>query len=126
MRSRLSAAIRQHPKNRVDELDGLEHDLHVSCLGYGGNREMLEALERTRCILTSAKHIPARRTPKPRLDPFLGEHLQVIDALLARDPRRARRAMLAHLDSAHTKVEARMQAFRKSHTLSRISFLVSP
>jgi DNA-binding GntR family transcriptional regulator len=125
MRHRLRAAMRRHPQVRIDELDGLEHDLHVSCLEYGGNREMLEALRRTRCILISGKHILGRYIPYPQRDPFLGEHLAVIEALLSRDPRRARQAMRAHLESAHAKVEARLQAFRKSYTVTPISFVSS-
>ena len=125
MKTRLSEAIRRHPQTKIDELDGLERDLHVICLEYGGNREMLEALGRTRCILISGKHILGRHVPYPRLDPFLGEHLAVIEALIARKPRRARDAMRKHLESAHTKVEARLQAFRKNFTLTPISFVSS-
>lgn len=125
MQGRLREAMRRRPQVRIDELDGLEHDLHVSCLEYGGNREMLEALGRTRCILISGKHILGRHVPYPRIDPFLGEHLAVIDALVARDARGARQAMRAHLDSAHSKVEARLQEFRKSYTLAPISFVSS-
>jgi DNA-binding GntR family transcriptional regulator len=124
MRSRLSAVIRQ-PHVRIDELDGLEHDLHVTCLEYGGNREMLEALKRTRCILVSGKHILGKRIPYPERDPFLAEHQAVIDALLSRDARRASQAMRTHLDAAHLKVEARLQAFRSSYTLTPISFVSS-
>ncbi|MGH8226333.1 MAG: GntR family transcriptional regulator [Steroidobacteraceae bacterium] len=123
MRGRLRDAMQRHPQVRIDELDGLERDLHVSCLEYGGNREMLDALGRTRCILISGKHILGKRVPYPRLDPFLGEHLAVIEALLSRDPRRARRAMRTHLDSAHAKVETRLQEFRKSYTLTPISYV---
>lgn len=125
MKKKLCAAIRRHPQVGIDELDGLEHDLHVSCLEYGGNREMLEALRRTRCILISGKHILGKHVPYPKLDPFMGEHLTVIEALLSREPRRARRAMRTHLESAHAKVESRLQAFRKSYNLTPVSF-VSP
>ncbi len=125
MQSRLREAMRLQPQVRIDELDGLEHDLHVSCLEYGGNHEMLEALGRTRCILISGKHILGKHVPYPQIDPFLGEHLAVIEALLSRDPRRARQAMRTHLDSAHAKVEARLQQFRKSFTLTPISFVSS-
>lgn len=125
MQSRLCTAIRQHPRVRLHDLDRLEHDLHVKCLEYGGNREMYEALRRTRCILISGKHILGRSVPYPRIDPFLKEHLAVIEALLSREPRRARQAMRAHLEAAHAKVEARLQAFRDSYTLSPISFVTS-
>jgi len=126
MQSRLRDAMRRHPHIRTDELDALEHDLHVSCLEYGGNREMLEALGRTRCILISGKHILGKHVPYPQLDPFLGEHLAVIEALLSRDARRARAAMRAHLEAAHAKVEARLQEFRQTYTLTPISFVSSP
>jgi len=125
MRGRLRDAMQRHPQVKIDDLDGLEHDLHVSCLEHGGNREMLEALGRTRCILISGKHILGKHVPYPRIDPFLAEHLAVIEALLSRDSRRARQAMRAHLDSAHAKVEARLQEFRKSYTLAPISFISS-
>jgi DNA-binding GntR family transcriptional regulator len=125
MQGRLCAVIRQHPQVEIDALDGLEQDLHVSCLEYGGNSEMLEALRRTRCILIAGKHILGRHVPYPRRDPFLAEHLAVIEALLSRQPRRARQAMRTHLESAHAKVEARLQAFRKSYSLTPISFVGS-
>jgi len=123
MQARLTAVIRQHPQVRIEELDGLEHDLHVSCIEYGGNKEMLEALRRTRCILISGKHILGKYIPYPRIDPFLREHLAVIEGLLSREPRRARQAMRTHLESAHAKVEARLQAFRNSYSLTPISFV---
>jgi DNA-binding GntR family transcriptional regulator len=123
MRGRLCAVMQQHPPARLDELDGLEHDLHVRCLEYGGNKEMLEALRRTRCVLISGKHILGKQIPYPPVDPFLGEHLAVIEALLSQEPRRARLAMRVHLESAHAKVEARLQAFRDSYTLTPISFI---
>lgn len=126
IRDRLCAAMRRHPQVETDELDGLEHDLHVTCLEYGGNREMLEALGRTRCILISGKHILGKQVPYPRADPFLAEHLAVIEALLSREPRRAHQAMRTHLESAHAKVEARLREFRKSYTLTPISFVSSP
>lgn len=126
MRSRLRTTMERYPQVKIDELDGLEHDLHVSCLEYGANREMLEALGRTRCILISGKHILGQQVPYPRIDPFLGEHLAVIEALLSRKPGRARQAMHAHLGSAHAKAEARLEAFRSSYTLNPISFVSPP
>jgi DNA-binding GntR family transcriptional regulator len=123
LRRRLRSAMRQYPQVPIEELDGLEHDLHVSCLAYANNREMLEALSRTRCILASGKHILGKGVPYPRLDPFLAEHLAVVEALLSRDARLAREAMRKHLESAHAKVEARLQAFRESYTLTPISFV---
>ncbi len=125
MANRLGNAMRRYPRIDIDSLDSLEHDVHVTCLEFGGNPEMLEALKRTRCILISGKHILGKQMPYPRFDPFLGEHLEVIEALQARDAKRAQQAMLSHLRAARVKVETRLQAFRASYTLAPISF-VSP
>lgn len=124
MADRLADAMGRYPRVDIDFLDSLEHDVHVTCLEFGGNAEMLEALKRTRCILISGKHILGNQMPYPQLDPFLGEHLEVIEALKARDAKRARQAMLAHLHAARVKVETRLQAFRESYTLAPISFAV--
>lgn len=123
MAERLGNAMRRYPLVDIDSLDRLEHDVHVSCLEFGGNAEMLEALKRTRCILISGKHILGKQMPYPRLDPFLAEHLEVIEALRSRDAKRARQAMLSHLQAARVKVETRLQAFRESYTLAPISFV---
>jgi hypothetical protein len=80
---------------------------------------------RTRCILISSKHILGKQIPYSAGRPFLAEHLAVIEALLSQEPRRARLAVRVHLESAHAKVDARLQAFRNSYTLTPISF-VSP
>jgi DNA-binding GntR family transcriptional regulator len=125
MQARLRAAIRRHPEVRFEELDNLEHDLHVTCLEYGGNREMFEALRRTRCILISGKHLLGNFLPYPRIDPFLAEHLEVLEALVARDAARARQAIRRHLLAAQEKVETRLKQFRARYTITPISFVSS-
>jgi DNA-binding GntR family transcriptional regulator len=87
---------------------------------------MFEALRRTRCILISGKHLLGNFLPYPRIDPFLAEHLEVIEALLSRDAARARLAMRHHLEAAQDKVETRLTEFRARYTITPISYVSSP
>ena len=123
MRDRLLKAMKRYPKVAPSLLDTLENDVHVTCLEYGGNHEMLGALRRTRCILIMSKHILGTKMPYPKVDPYFEEHLRVIEGLRVRDADRARLAMLSHLRAARHKVVERLVAFRKSYSMVPISFV---
>jgi len=123
MKQRLLNAMKRYPKVDPSDLDALENDIHITCLEYGQNVEMLEALKRTRCILIVGKHIYGTEMPYPKIDPFFEEHLRIIEVLAKRDSERARRAMLTHLQTARKKVANRLVAFRKSHSMAPISFV---
>lgn len=125
MRASLIAAIGAYPHMRAAEFDDLEHDLHVTCLHYAGNAEMLAALKRTRCILISGKHMLGQNVPLPPEEPFFAEHLDVIDALSRGDGKAAHAAMLAHLTAADLKVSQRLTWFRSHSPLMELPFLIS-
>jgi DNA-binding GntR family transcriptional regulator len=61
--------------------------------------------------------------PYSKIDPFFEEHLRIIEGLDKRDPERARRAMLRHLQAARKKVENRLVAFRKNYSMAPRSFV---
>lgn len=112
MTDRLVAAARDFTRLGVAELDALEHDVHVRCLSYGGNAEMVEALKRTHCTLVVGKHIQAAIIKTPQIDPFMDEHLAIVDALSAGDGARAQRALKDHLKGSQIKAAERLSAFR--------------
>jgi DNA-binding GntR family transcriptional regulator len=115
--------MKHYPKVDPADLDALENDIHITCLEYGHNVEMLEALKRTRCIVILGKHMLGKEMPYPKIDPFFEEHLRIIEGLHKRDSERARRAMLAHLQAARKKVADRLVAFRKGYSMAPISFV---
>jgi DNA-binding GntR family transcriptional regulator len=112
MASRLTAAAADFSRLSVAGLDALEHDVHVRCLSYGGNAEMAEALKRTHCTLVVGKHIQAALIKTPQIDPFMDEHLAIVDALRAGDGGRAKRALKEHLKGSQIKAAERLMAFR--------------
>jgi DNA-binding GntR family transcriptional regulator len=123
MKQRLLDAMKRYPKVDSSDLYALEDDIHITCLEYGQNVEMLEALKRTRCIVILIKHMFGKEMPYSKTDPFFEEHLRIIESLDKRDSERARRAMLMHLESAREKVADRLVAFRKSYSMAPISFI---
>ena len=123
MKQRLLNAMTHYPKVDPSDLDALENDVHITCLEYGRNVEMLEALKRTRCIFILSKHILGREMPYPKIDPLFEEHLRIIESLDKRDSERAQRAMLMHLQAARKKVADRLLAFRKGYRMAPISFI---
>ena len=123
MKERLLNAMNHYPKVDPADLDALENDIHITCLEYGHNVEMLEALKRTRCIVILGKHMLGKEMPYPKIDPFFEEHLRIIEGLDKRDSDRARRAMLRHLQAARKKVANRLVAFRKNYSMAPISFV---
>jgi len=126
MRARLQAVRAAYPAVEPGALDRLEHDLHVACLHHAENRELLEALRRTRCIIVSSKHLLGADATLPPDDPFLAEHEAVLDALEAGDAAAAVAALHRHLRSARDKVLLRLDAFRSTHTVPALPFVAGP
>ena len=123
MKQRLLTAMKRYPKIDPSDLYELEDDIHITCLEYGHNVEMLEALKRTRCIVILIKHMFGKEMPYSKIDPFFEEHLRIIEGLDKRDADRGRRAMLRHLQAARKKVANRLVAFRKNYSMAPISFV---
>jgi DNA-binding GntR family transcriptional regulator len=123
MADRLKAAIAAYPEISAAEMDALEHDLHITSVEFGANPEIIEALKRTRCLLISAKHILGSQVSYPSNEPFMAEHLEIVEALSRRDAGGAAERMLAHLKTARPKVIDRLDAFRKSFSGSPVPYI---
>jgi DNA-binding GntR family transcriptional regulator len=112
--SRLIEALQRYPNLPADGLDELELDLHVRCLSYCPNPELVEALKRTRCIMIFGKHLFGREIAFPNEEPFFNEHRRIVDAMTRRDKAAVAREALAHLLKAREKVLDRV---RYSHSM---------
>ncbi len=124
MAERLRAAIPARPAVGVAELDELEGDLHIRCLGFGRNREMIEALKRTHCSFVIGKHIRAALGKGPQIDSFMDEHLPIIEALRSRDGRVAATRLRHHLQLSQAKVAEWVEEFRALNLISRVPYIV--
>jgi DNA-binding GntR family transcriptional regulator len=123
MAARLREGIKLRDRIGVAELDEIEGDLHIRCLGYGINREMIEALKRTHCAFVIGKHIQVALTA-PQIDSFMDEHLLIIDALRARDGDAAAATMRRHIEWSHSKVAGWIAEFRAINVISRVPYMV--
>jgi DNA-binding GntR family transcriptional regulator len=123
MAARLEAALAAYPKVSAAEMDALEHGLHVTALGYCGNKEIMEALKRTRCLHFTQKHMLGAQISYPATEPFMTEHLEIVRAMLGNDPAAVEAHMLTHLRTARAKVIDRLAVFRKSFAGSDLPYI---
>ncbi|QPF86888.1 GntR family transcriptional regulator [Bradyrhizobium genosp. L] len=123
MADRLREGIQFRDRIGVAELDEIEGELHIRCLGYGINREMLEALKRTHCAFVIGKHIQVALTA-PQIDSFMDEHLLIIEALRARDGDAAAATLRRHIEWSQSKVAGWIAEFRAINVISRVSYMV--
>ncbi|HMO30865.1 GntR family transcriptional regulator [Enterovirga sp.] len=119
---RLRQVTETFPDVTGPDLDRLESDLHVDCLGYGENVELLEALRRTRCILVAGKHIQMALQRKTKVDPFMEEHLEIVSALRRHDARAACKALVRHLEMSAEKAEQRLASFRRTQAMHELPY----
>ncbi len=113
MQMRLTEAAGAYPNISAAAMDFLERDLHVTCLEFSGNREILEALKRTRCLLITAKHMLGDQVSYPQDEPFMAEHLAIIAPMMKGNEAAVAEQMRSHLRIARSKVIDRVTLFRK-------------
>lgn len=125
MRQRLADVAVRFPHVEAADLDGLEEDLHVDLLNFGSNPEILEALKRTRSVLVAGKHIQRAVRGSAAIDAFMGEHLQIIDAVAAGDHSLARRQLCDHLTASGAKAVERLRSFREMGSAAPVPYVMS-
>jgi len=106
------------------DLDALEADLHIDCLGYSRNPEIIEALKRCSCILVAGKHIQLALSNGNGVDPFMEEHLEIVAALRERDPVAVRTRLMRHLELSAEKAARRLQAFRSTQVMADLPYVL--
>jgi len=123
MRDRLVQNLETYPKISSGGMNDLEYDLHVRALEPCPNKELLGALSRTRCVLTLSKHVLGVAMDIPEHDPFMEEHLHVLDLLIADKPTSAADALRSHLRSSCPKVIERLDAFRECYVPPHLDYI---
>ena len=83
MRIRLADAIAVSPALDIVVLDGLENDLHQSCLAYSPNPEIIEALSRTAPTYICGKYLQVMLSDNPTIETFMHDHMEIISLMLA-------------------------------------------
>jgi len=123
MLSRLSQALRDYPDVSASTMYELELDLHQRSLQACPNREFLNILKRTHCILTLSKHVVGSRIKMPEYEPFLAEHIGVFKMVQKRDEEGLRKAMRDHIRNSQPNVQARAAYIREHYQPDEYSFI---
>lgn len=108
MTERLEEALAVYPALPVGAMDGLETDLHITCLGHCPNRELLIALRRAHSMLNVSRHVIGVSQRMPADETFLAEHLAVFRALDVDDSARAGETLRHHIVVSLPKLIARV------------------
>ncbi|MBB3979597.1 DNA-binding GntR family transcriptional regulator [Rhizobium azooxidifex] len=122
--ARLHRVQSEFPAVTGADLDRLEADLHIECIGYSPNPEIVGALKRSRCILVAGKHIQLAFGNGNGVDPFMEEHLEIVQALRDRDAEAIRTRLVRHLALSAEKAALRLQAFRSSQVMADLPYVL--
>ena len=114
------AGFQELSRVRMDEI---EQDLHVDLYKHCGNKDLLQCLKRTNCILILSKYEFDRRAKLPKYDSFLAEHRQVLQALSDGDAPQAEALLRQHLTQSCQQVILRAEKIRSSHRLPALGYI---
>ena len=123
LRANLKTAMRAYPDVSRTDLDNLENDLHVKFLSRCTNKELLQSLQRTRCILTLSKHVLGVSAPMPKRDPFMAEHLSIFKSIAEGDALQAEHCLRSHLEASSLKVAQRVSVVREHFPRPNLPYL---
>jgi len=108
-------ALKRYPDVTASELDQLETALHETLLAYAGNSVGCAALKRARGSLLFSKHILASQyVPLGIEEPFIVEHISILEAIRRRNSEECRLRLQAHLIKSKSKVAARLAVCREA------------
>jgi DNA-binding GntR family transcriptional regulator len=108
MRAHLGAAIANARDVDGSTLDELEQEMHVALLGRCGNRTLMQTITLAQSLLIAHRFL-YRWTPRLfESEPFLPEHLEIVERLEDGDTAEAAWALEAHLRVSQDRAIARI------------------
>lgn len=110
VRARLRQAIDEPDAVTGPMLDGLEQDLHVGLLGFCRNRALMQAITLHQSLLIAHRFLYRWTLQLFASEPFLPEHLEVVDLLQSADVPAAALALERHLRASAERAIKRVDA----------------
>jgi len=105
------------------ELDALEAELHVELLGYGGNDTLVEALRLYQSLVVAHTFLYDVSSTQFPSEPFLPEHVKILERLVASDVDGAAQALVQHLKAACGRAIARVDIIARNLEVSDLSYM---
>jgi DNA-binding GntR family transcriptional regulator len=116
LRRRLQDALAHAATLDGPALDSLEDDLHMRLLGYCRNRSLMDTLRLYHSLLIAHSFLYARAPHLYPIEPFLPEHLKIVECAEAGQTAEAAKAMEEHLrlslDRAIDRIDVVVRQFR--------------
>lgn len=123
LRERLEDAIDNADDLPSTTLDALEEDIHVALLGHCGSDTLMQAITLPQSLLVAHRFL-YRETPDFfGTEPFLPEHMKVIERLEQGKVPAAAKALETHLKVSLDRAIARIDIIRREVTPSELPYL---
>jgi DNA-binding GntR family transcriptional regulator len=123
MRDHLESAIANAHKIGGATLDALEEELHVALLRHCGQRALMEAITLSQSLLIAHRFL-YRWTPRLfDTEPFLPEHMQIVEHLEAGDVDGAARSLGRHLRVSRDRAIARIDVIARTYGPDELPYL---
>jgi DNA-binding GntR family transcriptional regulator len=125
-RRRLQAAVDRPESVTGEMLDGLEEDLHVSLLAYGDNLTLLRSVRQHQSLLVAHRFLYRWTHRLFATEPFLPEHMAILDRLTAGDHDGAATALEHHLRQSLDRAVARVREVNVNIQPDELGYLERP
>lgn len=123
MRVNLGEAIADAEALEGPTLDRLEEELHVKLLGFCGNRTLMQAITLAQSLLIAHRFL-YRWTPRLfNTEPFLPEHMEVLEHLEGGRVAEAAEALERHLKVSSGRALARVDVIRREFRPESLPYL---
>jgi DNA-binding GntR family transcriptional regulator len=119
----LSEAMAHADEIGGETLDKLEHDLHVTLLGHCRNRALVQAITAPQSLIIAHRFLYRWTSRLFATEPFLPEHLEVIERLGAGRIADAASALEAHLRVSRDRAMARVNLIARGSQPDPLPYL---
>jgi DNA-binding GntR family transcriptional regulator len=123
MRDKLRSVMANPAAIVGSTLDELERDLHVTLLGFCDSETLMQAIAQPQSLLIAHQFLYRWTARLFDTEPFLAEHLAVLDKLLARNVNAAAEALEKHLKDSRDRAIARIDVIVAGAQPEASSFL---
>ncbi len=123
--------LRKHLEEAIDNasaitgatLDDLEEDIHVALLGHCGSAALMQAITLPQSLLVAHRFLYRETAHLFGTEPFLPEHLEVVERLEAGKVAAAAKALERHLRVSLDRAIERIDVIRREVTPSELPYL---
>ncbi|WP_299808286.1 GntR family transcriptional regulator [uncultured Roseibium sp.] len=97
MRCNLEEALANAANLGSADLDRFENEMHVELLSHGSNATMIQTIHTHQSLIIAHRFLYRHTNEMFEVEPFLPEHLEIVEHLQAGDPGKAADALADHL-----------------------------